>query len=93
MQELDISRRRMLCDEGQSQIGELLSKRERLCEQIDQLSESTGQYWRLSGERDELATAITMAEAEVGRVDRESAGFTAWLDRWRRNGTSSSVAG
>ncbi len=72
MQELDISRRRMLCDEGQSQIGELLSKRERLCEQIDQLSESTGQYWRLSGERDELATAITMAEAEVGRVDREA---------------------
>lgn len=72
MQELDISRRRMLCDEGQSRIGDLLSQRGRLCEEIDRLGESAGEYWRLAGQREELATAIGAAETEVARLEREA---------------------
>ena len=73
MHELDASRRRLLADDdAKSQIVELLSQREHLCREIDELCEATDRYWRLGNERDALAVEIAEAEAEAERRDRRA---------------------
>jgi uncharacterized protein YhaN len=73
MRELEASRLRLLAtDERPSRIAELSADRDKLCEEIEELSHATSDYWRLGAERDALAVEIADAEAEVERVDRHA---------------------
>ncbi len=88
MRELETSRTRLLApDERPSLVTQLLSQRDRLRAEIDELRQGTSRYLTLSAERDKLAAEITRLEAEMVRFEqqgRELALARALAEPWQR---------
>ncbi|MGD9719790.1 MAG: AAA family ATPase [Pirellulales bacterium] len=88
MRELETSRTRLLApDERPSLVTQLLSQRERLSGEIDDLSQGTARYFALAAERDKLAGEISRLEAEVARFEKQGRELSlarALQERWLR---------
>jgi uncharacterized protein YhaN len=73
LRELDASRVRLLSPDGKpSQIGALMTQRDTLRAELDELSTLTTRHWRLTEDRDRLTDAIARAEGDVAAAERES---------------------
>ncbi len=88
LRELEVSRDRLLAaDDRPSLVAQLLSQRERLQAEIDDLGQSTARYLALSFERQKLETEIGRLEAENSRCEqkaRELAMARAVAEQWKR---------
>ncbi len=88
MAELQQSRGRLLAvDDRPSLVTQLLSQRQRLQSEIEELGQSTARYFSLLSERRKVEAEITRLEAESAQWEqqaRELALARALADRWRR---------
>jgi uncharacterized protein YhaN len=88
MQELATSRTRLLApDDRPSLVAQLVSQRERLQGEIDELAQGTAKYLALALERDKLNAEIVRLEDEVARFEkqgRELALARSLAERWHR---------
>ncbi|MEX2114809.1 MAG: AAA family ATPase, partial [Pirellulales bacterium] len=88
MRELETSRTRLLApDDRPSLVSQLLSQRERLQSEIDELAQGTARYLALSAERDKLNAEIARLEDEVARFERQGRELSlarSLSDRWQR---------
>src|SRR6202043_2142734 len=86
----ETSRNRLLApDDRPSLIAQLLSHRHRLQGEIDDLSQATVRYVRLSSERQSLDGEIGRLEAESARLEHEGRQLAlarALVERWQRRG-------
>ncbi len=85
--ELETSRSRLLAtDERPSQITDLITQRDKLTAELDELGTLTRRHWHLAGDRERLAEAIARAEAELTDIERQSKLVElaiAVADRWQ----------
>ncbi len=88
LRELEMSRNRLLAaDDRPSLVTQLISQRERLRSELEELSQATPRYLALTSQRQKLAAEIARLEqenAECDRQGRELALARALSERWHR---------
>lgn len=88
LNELEASRNRLLAtDERPSQITQLLSQRERLHIEIDELGHSTARYLSAVAQRERLSGEIASLEQELAQLEKHAAELAlarSLGERWQR---------